>query len=160
VNSQPEKQPGRATVLVVEDEIVIRKPLGEYLRGAGYSILEAANAAEAIALFSARVPIDIVFSDIQMPGPIDGLGLAQWIRLYRPGIRIALTSGAANESRAVKPAEIFVAKPYQVAEVATRIGWLLAHPPPSSRAVPPGPISPNLGVGRSPKFRRPSEGRS
>jgi two-component system, response regulator PdtaR len=154
-DSQPEKQSRRPTVLVVEDDIVIRKPLAEYLQGAGYSTLETANAAEAIALFSARALIDIVFSDIQMPGPIDGLDLARWIRRDHPGVRVALTSGVANEALAAEVAEIFVAKPYQMAEVAAWIGRLLADPPPPSRPVPPGPSAPDLAVAPSPTIRRP-----
>jgi two-component system, response regulator PdtaR len=133
VNSQPENQPHRRTVLLVEDDIVIRSPLAEYLRVAGYVIVEAANAAEAIAVFAAGVPIDLVFSDVRMPGPMDGLGLARWIRREHPGVRIVLTSGADNQARADKIAEMFLPKPYQASEIAARIGRLFAEPAPPSR---------------------------
>jgi DNA-binding NtrC family response regulator len=117
--------------LVAEDDIVIRNPLSEYLRGAGYLIIEAANAEEAIAVFAAKIPIDAVFSDVQMPGPMDGLGLARWIRRHHPRVRIAITSGAGNVARAAEVAEAFLIKPYHVAEVAGRIGRLLEEPKPS-----------------------------
>jgi CheY-like chemotaxis protein len=113
-------------VLIVEDDVRIRSGLAEYLRVTGYLIVEAANAGDAIALFAVAVPIDLVFSDIRMPGPMDGLGLARWIRRQHPGVRVALTSGNDNAARAAEVAEIFVPKPYQAAEVAARIGQLLA----------------------------------
>jgi CheY-like chemotaxis protein len=119
------KEPHRPTVLIVEDDIVIRSALAEYLRAAGYLIVEAANAAEAVAVFGAGVPIDIAFSDIRMPGPMDGLGLARWIRRQHPGVRVALTSGNLSPVRTAEVAEIFVPKPYQAAEVAARLGQLL-----------------------------------
>jgi two-component system, response regulator PdtaR len=120
--------------LLVEDDVVIRGPLAEYLRRRGYAIVEAASAAEAIAVFAARVPVDLVVSDIQMPGAMDGLGLARWLRRHHPEVRIALTSGAGNDARAASLAEIFLAKPYQAAEVAVQVGRLLAEgPPPTAR---------------------------
>jgi DNA-binding NtrC family response regulator len=130
--SQAEKGSSRATVLLVEDDIVIRSPLAEYLRAAGYMIVEAANAEEAIALFAARVPIAVVFSDIRMPGTMDGIGLARWIRRHQPSVRVMLTSGAGNAVRLGKIAEFFVPKPYQAAEVAARIGKLLETTSPTS----------------------------
>jgi two-component system, response regulator PdtaR len=138
-NSQPEKEWRRPTVLVVEDDIVIRSPLAEYLRAAGYLIVEAANTAEAISVFAARVPIDVVFSDIRMPGPINGLGLARWVRQHHPGVRVVLTSGAGNGAREAKIAEIFLPKPYQAGEVAACITRLLAQatPPTGSETAEP-----------------------
>ncbi len=135
VNSEPEKELRRPTVLVVEDDPLIRSSLAEHLRALGYSIVEAANAAEGIAIFAAGVPIDVVFSDIRMPGTMDGLGLARWIRRHHPAVRVALTSGTGGGARATQVSEIFVRKPYQVAEVAAHIARLLAEattPPASS----------------------------
>jgi CheY-like chemotaxis protein len=139
VNARSENELRRLTVLVAEDEIMIRHPLAEYLRGTGYLIVEAANAEEAIAVFAAKIPIDVVFSDVHMPGPIDGFGLARWIRRRHPGVRIVITSGAGNEAGAAQVAEVFLAKPYQVAEVAARIGRLLEEPasPTGSRGPQP-----------------------
>jgi CheY-like chemotaxis protein len=153
VPAEPEKKPSRPTILIVEDNVVIRSPLAEYLRSAGYMIVEAGNAAEAIALFVAEVPIDLVFSDIRMPGAMDGLGLARWIRQHRPGVRVALTSGNGNGARAARVAEIFVPKPYQAAEVAARIGELLGEGTSVTGAAVPASASPDLPAPGSPATR-------
>jgi CheY-like chemotaxis protein len=113
-------------VLVVEDEVLIRSAIAEYLRISGNLIVETANAAEAISVFAAGVTIDVVFSDVQMPGPMDGLSLARWIYHHHPGIHVVLTSGNADSARATEVAELFVPKPYRAAEVATHIRSLLA----------------------------------
>lgn len=127
-----EKKSKRSTVLVVEDDAVIRCPLVEYLQAVGYRVVEAANAADAMALLTAGVRIDVMFSDIRMPGTMDGLDLARWVHRHHPGIRLMLTSGGnVNAARAAKAAEIFIPKPYQAAQVAARIGQLLAHPAPA-----------------------------
>ena len=63
-----EEATAQRAVLVVEDEILIRSAAAEFLRGAGYKVIEAANAVEAVAVFASRVQIDLVFSDINMPG--------------------------------------------------------------------------------------------
>jgi CheY-like chemotaxis protein len=117
----------RPVVLVVEDEVLIRSAVADYLRMSGNLVVEAANAAEAVALFAARVAIHVVFSDIQMPGPMDGLGLARWVRQHHPGIHVMLTSGNADAARAAGAAEIFFPKPYRSAEVAARIRLVLAE---------------------------------
>jgi CheY-like chemotaxis protein len=64
------------TILVVEDDIFVRLDIAEYLRDCGYRVIEAGTAAEAIDVLESNVPIDLVFSDIQMPGEMDGFGLA------------------------------------------------------------------------------------
>jgi CheY-like chemotaxis protein len=161
LHSSPKKDSRRPTVLIVEDDIVIRSSLAEYLRAAGYMVVESANAAEAIALFGAGVPIDLVFSDISMPGAMDGLGLARWIRQHQPGVRLMLTSGG-NTASARKIAEIFVPKPYHVAEVAARIGQLLgaAGPPTLGSDIPQSqPVRPRSRQQPSRRPRRTRESR-
>jgi CheY-like chemotaxis protein len=64
------------TILVVEDEVLIRLPLAEYLRDCGYSVFEASNVAEAKAVLDADTPVDLVFSDVNMPGNENGFALA------------------------------------------------------------------------------------
>jgi CheY-like chemotaxis protein len=91
----PKAAPGREdrhhVVLVVEDEILMRSVTAESLRIAGYNVVEAANAAEAVAVFTAGTVIDLVFSDINfMAGPnsMDAVGLARWVS--RPGKMAAI----------------------------------------------------------------------
>lgn len=80
-------------VLLVEDEALIRWDLAEELRQLGCQVIEAGNAEEAIALLRSTARIDIVLTDIDMPGPHDGLDVAQLVRAERPGTGIVLTSG-------------------------------------------------------------------
>src|SRR4029077_6668285 len=81
------------TVLVVADEVLVRMAVSEYLRECGYNVVEASDAHEAIEVMTSEAVVDIAFSDITMPGSLDGFGLAQWIRRERPDIRVVLTSG-------------------------------------------------------------------
>jgi len=82
-----------STILVVEDEVLIRLTVADYLRECGFHVLEASSADEAVRVLEAEVAVDIVFSDIQMPGSMDGFALSQWIRQHHPRVRVLLTSG-------------------------------------------------------------------
>jgi CheY-like chemotaxis protein len=126
--SQEEATRQRA-VLVVEDEILIRAAVAEFLRGAGYKVMEAANAAEAVAVFASRTQVDLVFSDINMPGPMDGVDLGRWIADHHPGIHVILTSAISHARRAGQSGAGFLMKPYRLAEAARRIASLLNNPP-------------------------------
>jgi CheY-like chemotaxis protein len=123
---EEETQPA---VLVVEDEILIRSAVAEFLRGAGYRVIEAANAAEAVAVFASRTQIDLVFSDINMPGPMDGVGLVRWIADHHPRIHVILTSAISHARRAGQSGAGFLPKPYRLAEAVRRIASLLNEPP-------------------------------
>jgi len=73
-----ESTAGAETVLVVDDEVLIRMVISEYLRDCGYKVIEAANADEAILLLQQEeLTIDVVFTDIEMPGSMDGWGLSR-----------------------------------------------------------------------------------
>lgn len=126
-----EMQSPPKAILVVDDEVLIRFVIADYLRDCGYHVLEAASGDEALELLSSKsVTIDLVFSDVQMPGQTDGFGLARWIRDNRPGIRIVLTSGIARTADlaedlcSIGPIE---AKPYDAKSLAGRIRTLLAR---------------------------------
>ena len=70
---------------MVEDEVLIRLVIADYLRDCGYRVHEAVSAEEAILILQApEVSIDIVFSDVEMPGEMDGFGLARWVRANKP----------------------------------------------------------------------------
>ena len=107
-----------ATVLVAEDEILVRTVIAAYLRDCGFDVVEAGNADEAVRVLEAGTRVDIVFSDVNMPGRLDGFGLAQWLRRKRPGLKIILTSGRHPTLRSYSngaPASRFVC----VASVST-----------------------------------------
>jgi CheY-like chemotaxis protein len=88
------------TVLVVEDEVLVRLAIAEYLRDCGYRVIEASSADEAIlVLQQPELTIDVVFTDIEMPGPMDGFGLAQWTRTNRPRARASGDQRAFERGR-------------------------------------------------------------
>jgi CheY-like chemotaxis protein len=117
------------TVLVVEDEVLIRLVAAEYLRECGYRVHEAANAGEAIAVLqSPDVSVDIVFSDVQMPGEMDGFELARRVRAHHPGMRVILTSGverSADIAATLCEAGALLEKPYEPQGVVDRIRQLM-----------------------------------
>src|SRR4029453_5041471 len=112
------------TILVVEDDVLVRNLVAAYLRDCSFDVIEANGADEAIRVLQADVPVDIVFSDIQMPGSMDGFGLAQWVRRERPWLKVILTSGAARTASEQGP---ILAKPYDHAELERHIRSLLAR---------------------------------
>jgi CheY-like chemotaxis protein len=116
-------------VLVVEDEILVRLTIADYLRGAGYSVIEAADAAEALAVFASGEAVDVVFTDVQMPGSMDGLMLVRWIHEHHPGIQVLITSGRGDSalSSGLITDHAFFPKPYPLDEVASRIHSLLGN---------------------------------
>jgi CheY-like chemotaxis protein len=118
------------TVLVVEDEVIIRLVIAEYLRECGYRVHEAVNADEAILILRApEVSIDIVFSDVEMPGEMDGFGLARWVRANMPETQVILTSGAersADIAGTLCEAGPLLEKPYPTQDVLDRIRQLAA----------------------------------
>ena len=119
-----------STVLVVEDEVLIRMTVADYLRECGMHVLEAANADEAMRVLEAEVEGDVVFSDVQMPGSMDGFGLARWIREHHPRIRVLLTSGLSRThavARDLCEESPFVPKPYDHGQLLERLRELLAR---------------------------------
>ncbi len=116
-----------ATVLVVEDEVLIRLMIAEYLREFGYRVLEARNGDEAKRILGDDGDVGVVFSDVRMPGSIDGLALARWISRNKPEVGVLLTSAhmAPAEGAEVEPAaRTLLRKPYAPSEVLQRIRGL------------------------------------
>ena len=108
--------------------MMVRMPIAEYLRDCGYTVLEAGNAVEAIAKLDAAGSVNLVFSDVRMPGAMDGFGLARWLRNHYPKIPVLLTSGYNNSlSLSIDAAQgvKLIEKPYSQAQVAQRIQDLL-----------------------------------
>jgi CheY-like chemotaxis protein len=113
------------TILVVEDEFLIRAMLSDYLQECGFKVLEGSTADEAVTIIeNIDLQIDLVLTDIRMPGSMDGFGLARWIRRNRPGMYVILTSGDAKKADAAKELcenTAFFEKPYDLEAVATKI---------------------------------------
>jgi CheY-like chemotaxis protein len=119
-----------STILVVEDEILIRLTVADYLRECGFHVLEASNADEAVRVLDAGVEVDIVFSDIQMPGGMDGFALAQWIRQHHPRVRVLLTSGLGRTTavaRGLCEENPLMPKPYDHGSLLERLKDMLGR---------------------------------
>ncbi|HEY5797835.1 MAG TPA: PAS domain S-box protein [Bosea sp. (in: a-proteobacteria)] len=119
---------GSETILVVEDDPRVRRVAVARLEGTGYRVLEADTAAQALDLLAAHPEVDLLFTDIVMPGGMSGDELAREARLVRPGIKVILTSGFAEPGVAVRElaaAASWLKKPYTAMELAVRLRELL-----------------------------------
>jgi DNA-binding NtrC family response regulator len=119
------------SVLVVDDEILERLAVCEYLRNCGFRVTEAATTDEAlIALGQEHLSIDVVLSDVGVSGSLDGFGLAQWLREHKPGLPVIL---AATPERAAAAAGDLceegpmLAKPYDPQILCDQIRRTLAN---------------------------------
>jgi two-component system, response regulator PdtaR len=108
------------TVLVVEDEPLVRLMVAEELRDSGMRVIEAGTADEALEHLCAGDAVDFVFADIELPGSMNGLELARRVKTHFPNLKLLMTSGRvpAREVAANRP---FIAKPYDIPEVIDRI---------------------------------------
>jgi CheY-like chemotaxis protein len=113
--------PARKCVLVVEDELLIRFMLSEELRDAGYHVIEAFNADEALAILESLLP-DAIVSDVRMPGRLDGIGLLAAVREMFPTLPVIITSGHAQPARAAAHGVTkFIPKPYMMESVVRAV---------------------------------------
>jgi two-component system, response regulator PdtaR len=123
-------QPARtARILVIEDEVLTRALIAEELRLAGFSVTEADRADDALTYIKAGEQVDLVFSDIQTPGLLDGVQLAETLREKYPDILVILTSGNA-EPKHVGTLWTFVPKPYDVTQTIALMSAILAQKSP------------------------------
>jgi CheY-like chemotaxis protein len=109
----------KPVVLIVEDEIMVRTVAVEIAYDAGFSVLQAADSDEAIRVLQSRSDIGVVLTDIDMPGTLDGLELAQAIRHRWPSIEVVVTSGKMRPGADELPERsYFVRKPYDISKLA------------------------------------------
>jgi CheY-like chemotaxis protein len=121
----------RNTVLVVDNDVLVRMPICDYLRDCGYRVLEAATAEEAMVILQKQdIHVDVVLTDIEMPaGQPNGFAFATWARSIRPGLDVVLASTPERAARAA--GELceqgpLLARPYESQLVLQRIKRLLA----------------------------------
>jgi CheY-like chemotaxis protein len=114
----------KPTVLVVEHVPVVRMLVANHLRGSGFQVVEAANSEEAIRIVEAGRPVQLVLSDVHMPGAsMDGLNLARWLHERRPGLKAILASGVIST---LDPADVrfhegpLLQKPFRPEELTQR----------------------------------------
>jgi CheY-like chemotaxis protein len=111
-------------ILVVEDEILIRLTMAEELADAGFRVIQATTADEALKVLHSAVAVDLLLTDIRMPGMVDGLELARLARANRPGLKIIVMSSHLPTAESNIPADVFLAKPYPWAEVVECVNQL------------------------------------
>jgi CheY-like chemotaxis protein len=117
-----------AVVLVVEDEMLLRMRAVDMVEDAGFTPLEAVDAEEAVAILESRSDIALLLTDIQMPGTMDGLGLAHSVRERWPPIKIILVSGQLTLMDIEIPAESrFFGKPLEAREMIAEMQSMIGH---------------------------------
>lgn len=120
----------KARILLVEDEILIRLAMADDLRQAGFIVVEASNAEEALSVLNSTPDISLVLTDIRMPGRMDGVGLANWVRRHAPRIKVAIAS-ANIESGMDRAFDAVFSKPVLPSELIASVRKLL---PPSEQS--------------------------
>jgi two-component system, response regulator PdtaR len=119
VNSKP-------AILVVEDETLIRLWAAGLLQENGFSVLEAENAEAALKVLESRPDVELLFTDVQMPGSLNGMELAREVHARWPHVLLVITSGRGRPTRAEIPDDgRFVAKPYNAEELLGQVKDLL-----------------------------------
>ena len=113
----PEK--AAVAVLIVEDEFLLRMDAASFIEDAGFLVYEAENADEAIRVLELHTEIRFVFTDVNMPGSMDGLELARRLRVERPALPVILASGGTERIAT------FIAKPYRMEQVLSVISKTL-----------------------------------
>lgn len=118
---------GKAVVLVVEDSVIIRMGAVDLVQSAGYEALEASNADEAIRILESRADIDLVFTDVQMPGTMDGIKLSHYIHNRWPPVKLIVASGKAIlEESNLPEGSRFFSKPYSNHAIADEMADMLS----------------------------------
>jgi CheY-like chemotaxis protein len=124
--TMPESASEHPAVLIVEDEFLIRMATADSIRDAGFEVLEAANADEAVGILEGRGDIRVVFTDIRMPGPMDGAKLTHAIKQRWPPIRIIATSGqVALDTLQLPAGTLLFPMPYRAEDVAWTLQSLI-----------------------------------
>ena len=117
-----------AVVLIVEDEMVLRMRAVDMVEDAGYTPLEALDAAEAVAILESRSDVALICTDIQMPGQMDGVGLAHAVHARWPAIKIIVVSGQLKpQNLDLPPRSRFLGKPLDAGEVIAEMRDMIDH---------------------------------
>jgi CheY-like chemotaxis protein len=120
-----------ATILLVEDNALVRRYAEDQLVAMGYTVLAAENGPQAMDIVRQRDDIDLLFTDVVMPGGMGGRQLADAARALRPGLRVLYTSGytenAIVHAGRLDPGVLLLGKPYRRAELARKIAEAILH---------------------------------
>ena len=130
--SKPQTEPQPLRILVVEDEILIRTLIAEELRDRGFTVMAANSADAAKSVLDAGNEVDLVFSDVRLPGAMDGVELARHVQSRYPGLPVILTSADIGPE-VPKVSTHFVPKPYRISEVVELISATLGRSNPRGK---------------------------
>ena len=119
--------PERPTVLLVEDEVLIRLMIADELRGQGLQVLEASNADEALTILERSLSVHLLFTDVRMPGRMDGLALAKLAQARFPRLKLIIASSREPEEPSRASADAFISKPYDLNQVVEQVEKILAQ---------------------------------
>jgi len=123
----------KTVILVVEDEVIIRMGAVQMLEDAGFAVVEAGNAHDAMGILEKRTDVRAIFTDINMPGTLDGMRLARLVRGRWPPIHLIVTSGLISPNDDdLPPGGRFIRKPYDPGHVIAMIRELLSQTPPAN----------------------------
>jgi DNA-binding response OmpR family regulator len=115
------------TILLVEDEVLLRLALADDLRAAGLHVIEAADAEEALNVLASRTPIDVLVTDIHMPGRLDGVGLVRRVKAQHPRIKVIVASAYESDDPVSRMVDAYFRKPFDFNEVRERIRALISR---------------------------------
>jgi two-component system, response regulator PdtaR len=119
----------RVTVLVVEDETLLRVYASDFLEDAGFKVFEAMSADEAVEILQVRLDVRVVMTDVALPGAMSGFDLARMVRERWPGVGIIAISGPEGPLLGELPADVpFITKPYAPATIVSLIRQMAAAP--------------------------------
>ena len=114
------------TIMIVEDELLLRLDLANQLHSAGFEIIEAQSGDEAVKILATNIEVDLILTDIRMPGQVDGLGLVSFVKRQERRIKVILLS-AYVEADSDSPADASFAKPVRIEALLAKIRQLLTR---------------------------------
>jgi two-component system, response regulator PdtaR len=118
----------QSTILVVEDQIIARAAVAEELRDQGYKVVEAGTAYEALVILRAGIPVDVVLTDLEMPGSLKGDGLVRLIRTEFDRLRVVMFSGLPPEDDVHRLLDGYLAKPIRPSELVRYLRTFIPTP--------------------------------
>ena len=124
-----ESSSGGVTVLVVEDEPLILDMISQELTEQGFAVLEAETGEAALSIIESGQTVDVLFTDILLPGELDGWRLAATVREAKPELPVIYATGYAVERGAAVPGSVLLKKPYRPSAITETIRTLIGHSP-------------------------------
>ena len=125
---EPVPLPDRKTILVGEDDVFVRMTIAEDLTNAGFHVIQATSGVEALRLLRSSVHVDLVSTDIHMPGEVDGIELVRRLPMLRPGLKVIFLSSDAESGRSAGLGDVWIDKPHRPSDLIQSVNRLLGIP--------------------------------